>query len=94
MPSSVGPDPFITGLAGNVLRQSGENYFQRGQAFMQSRMGFLSSGALHYYYNVNSEYGAPLTGGGLPSRNLLPSISLGRSRCLSVQHSITMQTGK
>ena len=49
----------MTGLAGNMLRQSGENYFQRGQAFMQSKMGFMSTESLHYYYNLNAEYGAP-----------------------------------
>ena len=48
----------MTGLAGNMLRQSGENYFQRGQAFMQQKMGFMSTESLHYYYNLNAEYGA------------------------------------
>ena len=57
-PNAGGPDAFMTGLAGNMLRQSGENYFQRGQAFMQSKMGFMSTDSLHYYYNLNAEYGA------------------------------------
>ncbi|KAK9840708.1 hypothetical protein WJX84_009926 [Apatococcus fuscideae] len=49
-------DPFMTGIAGNVLQQSSETYFRRGQAFVQSRMGFLSTGALHYYFNISSDY--------------------------------------
>ena len=60
-PNAGGPDAFMTGLAGNMLRQSGENYFQRGQAFMQSKMGFMSTESLHYYYNLNAEYGEPAT---------------------------------
>ncbi len=60
-PNAGGPDAFMTGLAGNMLRQSGENYFQRGQAFMQSKMGFMSTDSLHYYYNLNAEYGASAT---------------------------------
>ena len=28
-------DPFLTGVAGNMLRQQGQSYLQRGQAFMQ-----------------------------------------------------------
>ena len=51
-------DPFMTGIAGNVLQQSSETYFRRGRAFVQSRMGFLSTSALHYYFNVSSDYGA------------------------------------
>lgn len=30
-------DPFLTGVAGNMLRQQGQSYLQRGQAFMQVR---------------------------------------------------------
>lgn len=59
----------MTGFAGSVLRQSGENYLQRGQAFMQSRMSFMSTESLHYYYNLNGEYGAA------PSRPLIPKTS-------------------
>ena len=51
----------MTGFAGSVLRQSGENYLQRGQAFVQSRMSFMSTDSMHYYYNLNGEYGASLT---------------------------------
>ena len=64
--ANVGPgglgaaDPFMTGIAGNVLQQSSETYFRRGRAFVQSRMGFLSTGALHYYFNISGNYGAPL----------------------------------
>ena len=58
-PSPAGvPAEFMTGLAANMFRTSGENYFQKGQAFMQSKMGFLSSESLHYYYNINTQYGA------------------------------------
>lgn len=51
-------DPFLTGVAGNMLRQQGQSYLQRGQAFMQSKMGFLSGGGLHYCFSINPEYGA------------------------------------
>lgn len=30
-----GMDAFMTGFAGNMLRQQGQTYLQRGQAFMQ-----------------------------------------------------------
>ncbi|KAK9829499.1 hypothetical protein WJX72_006228 [[Myrmecia] bisecta] len=49
-------DPFMQGIATNMLRQSGENYLQRGQAFMQSKMGFLSGNVMHYYFNISSEF--------------------------------------
>lgn len=32
-----GMDPFLTGVAGNMLRQQGQSYLQRGQAFVQAR---------------------------------------------------------
>ncbi|EFN56097.1 hypothetical protein CHLNCDRAFT_144674 [Chlorella variabilis] len=51
-----GMDPFLTGVAGNMLRQQGQSYLQRGQAFMQSKMGFLSGGGLHYCFSINPEY--------------------------------------
>ena len=63
-----GSDAFMTGFAGSVLRQSGENYLQRGQAFVQSRMSFMSTDSLHYYYNLNGEYGAALSN--VPTRGL------------------------
>lgn len=34
-----GMDPFLTGVAGNMLRQQGQSYLQRGQAFMQASCG-------------------------------------------------------
>ncbi|PSC67531.1 transport yif1 [Micractinium conductrix] len=49
-------DPFLTGVAGNMLRQQGQSYLQRGQAFMQSKMGFLSGGSLHYHFSITPEY--------------------------------------
>lgn len=51
-----GMDPFLTGVAGNMLRQQGQSYLQRGQAFMQSKMGFLSGGSLHYHFSITPEY--------------------------------------
>lgn len=54
-PSFVG-DPFLSGVAGNVLRQQGQSYLQRGQAFVQSKMGFLSGGVIHYLFNVTPDY--------------------------------------
>lgn len=51
-------DPFLSSMATNVLRPYGENYLQRGQAFMQSKMSFLSYGSMHYHFNISGEYGA------------------------------------
>ena len=40
---------------------------------MQSKMGFMSTESLHYYYNLNAEYGA--------SRHRLPcSVAAARER--------------
>lgn len=36
---------FLSGVAGNVLRQQGQSYLQRGQAFVQVRAGALGAGA-------------------------------------------------
>ena len=52
-----GGDAFMTGLATDVLQQQSATYIQRGQAFMQQRMGFLSTDVMHYFFNLNSEYG-------------------------------------
>lgn len=49
-------DPFLSGVAGNVLRQQGHSYLQRSQAFMQSKMGFLSGGTVVYLFQVTPEY--------------------------------------
>lgn len=43
-------------MAGNMLQQSGSNYLQKGQAFMQSKMGFLSGGLLHYHFSITGDY--------------------------------------
>ena len=50
----------MTGFATDVLQQQGTSYIQRGQAFMQQRMGFMSTDVMHYFFNLNTEYGAPL----------------------------------
>ena len=67
---AAGMDPFLTGVAGNMLRQQGQSYLQRGQAFMQSKMGFLSGSSLHYHFSINPEYGEstarPFGGGKCP----------------------------
>lgn len=52
-----GVDPFLVNMAGNMLQQSGSNYLQKGQAFMQSKMGFLSGGLLHYHFSITGDYG-------------------------------------
>ena len=33
------PDALVSDFAAGMLRQQGENYFQRGQAFVQSKWG-------------------------------------------------------
>ena len=48
----------MTGFASNVLQQGGRNYLQRGQEFVQQRMGFLAGGALQYLFNVSGDSGA------------------------------------
>lgn len=55
--TSFGNDPFLSGVAGNVLRQQGQSYLQRSQAFMQSKIGFLSTGNTPYLFAVTPEYG-------------------------------------
>jgi len=63
-------DAFVSDLAAGVLQQQGENYFQRGQAFVQSKMGFLSSSNLQYHFNIDNTYGASLFLTPLPSRRM------------------------
>ena len=46
----------LTGYATNVLRQQGQSYLQRSQAFMQSKIGLLSGGTIQYLFAVTSEY--------------------------------------
>ena len=48
----------MTGFATDVLQQQSANYFQRGQSFLQQRMSFMSTDVMHYYFNLNSEFGA------------------------------------
>lgn len=54
------PDALVSDLAAGVLQQQGENYFQRGQAYVQSKMGFLSSSNLQYHFNIDKTYGVYL----------------------------------
>jgi hypothetical protein len=51
-----GVDPFLTGVAGNMLRQQGQSYLERTQSYMQSKMGFLSGGMVSYLFAVTPEY--------------------------------------
>lgn len=55
--SNLASDPFLSGMAGSMLRQQGQNYFQRSQAFVQSKMSFLSGSMIQYLFAVSSEYG-------------------------------------
>ena len=55
------PDALVSDFASNVLQQQGENYFQRGQAYVQSKMGFLSSSNLQYHFNIDKTYGDTLS---------------------------------
>jgi len=59
MGGALGLDPVMTGFASNVLQQGGRYYLQRGQEFVQQRMGFLAGGALQHHFNVSGDYGAP-----------------------------------
>lgn len=52
-----GMDPFVAGLASSMIKPNLDNALHRGQAFMQTNFGFLSSSALHYHFNINGEYG-------------------------------------
>lgn len=62
-PGFGGMDPFLSGVAGNMLRQQGQSYLQRGQAFMQVRCGLADGqacggaagwkGRLHCWAGVN-----------------------------------------
>jgi protein transport protein YIF1 len=61
-PFPGGSDAFMTGFATDMLHQQGASYLQRGQAFMQQRMGFMSTDVMHYFFNLNTEYGAPSCG--------------------------------
>ena len=48
----------MAGLASSMIKPNLDNALHRGQAFVQSNFGFLSSSALHYHFNINSDYGA------------------------------------
>ena len=61
-PFPGGSDAFMTGFATDMLHQQGASYLQRGQAFMQQRMGFMSTDVMHYFFNLNTEYGALICG--------------------------------
>jgi len=68
----TGVDPFLSGVAGNVLRQQGQSYLQRSQAFMQSKMGFLSGGVIQYLFAVTPDYGAIVAAVVLAASTKLP----------------------
>ena len=42
--AALGVDPFLSGMAQNVLRHQGQSYLQRGQAFMQVGAHFCACG--------------------------------------------------
>lgn len=48
----------MAGLASSMIKPNLDSALHRGQAFVQSNFGFLSSSALHYHFNISSEYGA------------------------------------
>lgn len=50
-------DPFVAGVASNMLAQHGQSYLQRSQAYVQSKMGFLSAGMMSYLFAVTPDYG-------------------------------------
>ena len=52
-----GQNALMANLAGSMLQQQGASYLEKGQAFMQQRMGFLSSPLLQSYFSVGSSYG-------------------------------------
>ena len=52
-----GQNALMANLAGSMLQQQGASYLQKGQAFMQQRMGFLSSSLLQSYFSVGGGYG-------------------------------------
>jgi hypothetical protein len=58
-PQGLGADPFAFAtntLAGQVLQQSSASYLQKGQAYVQSTIGLLSGGVVHYHFSVDSAY--------------------------------------
>ncbi|KAL6776845.1 HRF1 [Auxenochlorella protothecoides x Auxenochlorella symbiontica] len=50
-----GGSPFLTGMAGDVLKQQGESYLQRGRLYV-SNLGFLSGGTMHYHFSITPSY--------------------------------------
>ena len=50
-------DPFLSSMAGSMLREQGQNYFQRSQAFVQAKMSFLSGSMIQYLFAVSTDYG-------------------------------------
>ena len=45
-------DPFLTGRAGNLMRQQGQSYLQRGQAFMQVGSGWAAGGEARWHHGA------------------------------------------
>eukprot|EP00884_Botryococcus_braunii_P016940 jgi/Botrbrau1/392/Bobra.110_2s0047.1 len=58
-PGGLGTDPLgfaANSIAGQILHQSSASYLQKGQAYVQSKIGLLSGSAVHYHFNVDSTY--------------------------------------
>ncbi|GAB4817101.1 hypothetical protein N2152v2_004147 [Parachlorella kessleri] len=54
--AGLDPNLLMTGFAGNMLRQQGQTYLARVQAYVQPTMGFLSGGIVQYHFSITPEY--------------------------------------
>lgn len=58
-PAGLDTDPLgfaANTIAGQILQNSSSSYLQKGQAYVQSKIGLLSGSAVHYHFNVDSAY--------------------------------------
>lgn len=58
-PGGLDTDPLgfaANTIAGQLLQNSSSSYLQKGQAYVQSKIGLLSGSAVHYHFNVDSAY--------------------------------------
>mmetsp|Transcript_44508 Transcript_44508/g.141717 ORF Transcript_44508/g.141717 Transcript_44508/m.141717 type:complete len:250 (+) Transcript_44508:2-751(+) len=58
-PGGPGDVPGLDGLspfAQSMAKAYGGKFLASGHSFVQSKMGFLGSATLHYYFNVNTNY--------------------------------------
>ena len=81
----------MTDLATGVLRSQGENYLQKGQAYVQSKMGWLSGGELRYLFDIDTAYGTSF----MPiclSIHLLPYCALHATLLTPVVTVVTLMT--